>query len=135
MARIRSHPDLGRRLHWFDDAHDEVLATLYRGAAAVLVPSHSEGFGLPALEALGHGTPVVASSGGALPEVLSDVPAGAVRFADPSSPQAWATAVEELTADPDTLAAARAAAAAFTPRTWGESAEGFAGALLRAAQR
>lgn len=135
VARIRSHPDLGRRLHWFDDAHDEVLATLYRGAAAVLVPSHSEGFGLPALEALGHGTPVVASSGGALPEVLSDVPAGAVRFADPSSPQAWATAVEELTADPDTLAAARAAAAAFTPRTWGESAEGFAGALLRAAQR
>ena len=60
---------------------DEVtLDALYRGAAALAVPSRSEGFGLPALEAMARGCPVLASDAGALPEVLGDagllVPAG-----------------------------------------------------------
>src|SRR5581483_3694203 len=44
---------------------------LYRGAAALAVPSRSEGFGLPALEAMARGCPVVASDAGALPEVMA----------------------------------------------------------------
>ena len=52
---------------------DEVtLDALYRGAAALAVPSRSEGFGLPALEAMARGCPVVASDAGALPEVVGD---------------------------------------------------------------
>lgn len=48
------------------------LPALYGGAAVLLFPSHDEGFGLPALEAMACGCPVVASTAGALPEVLGD---------------------------------------------------------------
>lgn len=56
------------------------LEALYRGATALAFPSEGEGFGLPPLEAMARGVPVVASDGGSLPEVLGDaallVPAG-----------------------------------------------------------
>jgi len=45
---------------------------LYRGAAAFVYPSRYEGFGLPPLEAMACGTPVIAGNGGALPEVIGD---------------------------------------------------------------
>lgn len=48
------------------------LAALYRGALALVYPSQYEGFGLPVLEAMSCGCPVVASSGGSLPEVVGD---------------------------------------------------------------
>jgi len=50
----------------------EDLVLLYRAADVVLYPSRYEGFGLPPLEAMACGTPVVASMGGSLPEVLGD---------------------------------------------------------------
>ncbi|MCK5131833.1 MAG: glycosyltransferase family 4 protein [Candidatus Sabulitectum sp.] len=49
---------------------DNDLLTLYRGAVALLLPSTSEGLGLPVLEAFACGTPVIASDGGALPETV-----------------------------------------------------------------
>ena len=51
---------------------DEELVTLYKNAKAVLQPSYMEGFGLTALEAIGCGTPVIASNQGALPEIVSN---------------------------------------------------------------
>ncbi len=51
---------------------DEELATVYRGALAFLFPSLYEGFGLPPLEAMACGTPVLASKAAAIPEVLGD---------------------------------------------------------------
>lgn len=65
------------------------LDVLFDAAAAVVVPSRYEGFGLPALEAMAHGRPVVVSSAGSLPEVVGD--AGLV--VDPDDVPSWADAV------------------------------------------
>jgi len=75
----------GRRAHWRNFGHpagvrtlvlgavEEVrLAALYRGAAAFVFPSTYEGFGLPVLEAMAYGAPVVASSAASIPEAGGD---------------------------------------------------------------
>ena len=69
---------------------DEELARLYRGAAVSVYPSRFEGFGMPIVEAMACGTPVVASSHPSLDEACGDV---AVR-ADPDDPAAIAAAIE-----------------------------------------
>jgi glycosyltransferase involved in cell wall biosynthesis len=56
-------------LGWIDDA---TLASLYRDAVVFAFPSRYEGFGLPALEAMTHGTPVVTTSNTAIPEAAGD---------------------------------------------------------------
>lgn len=61
MNRIRSHPEFGRRLLHFHDLSDEELVFAYRQAHCLLFPSFIEGFGLPIVEALHHGLPVMAS--------------------------------------------------------------------------
>jgi glycosyltransferase involved in cell wall biosynthesis len=58
--KIHRHPKFGRRLFWFESIPDEVLTTLYRIAAAVILPSEAEGFGLPLVEAACRGVPVIA---------------------------------------------------------------------------
>ena len=68
---------------------DDLLPGLYAGAAAFVLPSLYEGFGLTALEAMAAGTPVVAADRGALPEVVGD--AGVL--VDPEDPAAIADAV------------------------------------------
>jgi len=60
---------------------DEQLASLYQGAQAVIVPSLYEGFGLPALEAMQRGAPVISSSATSLPEVVGE----AGLYFDPNS--------------------------------------------------
>lgn len=70
---------------------NERLAT-YRRALALVMPSHTEGFGLPALEAMTIGVPVVAASRGALPEVLG----GAGVLCDASDPLALSAALESV---------------------------------------
>ncbi len=51
---------------------DEDLPGLYRGATAFVSPSHYEGFGMPLLEAMASGTPVITSDRGSIPEVVGD---------------------------------------------------------------
>jgi glycosyltransferase involved in cell wall biosynthesis len=79
---------------------DERLATLYREAAAFVFPSRFEGFGIPIVEAMACGTPVVASSHPSLDEACGDA---AVR-ADPESPEALAAAIERAVRERDELA-------------------------------
>lgn len=71
---------------------DDDLALLYSGAALYLQPSLDEGFGLPPLEAMACGTPVLSSSAGALKETLGD----AAALLPPSEPEVWAEVMTEL---------------------------------------
>jgi glycosyltransferase involved in cell wall biosynthesis len=56
----------------FMKGSDEVLANLYTHATALVYPSHYEGFGIPPLEAMHYGCPVVASNASSVPEVVGD---------------------------------------------------------------
>ncbi|WP_226633720.1 glycosyltransferase family 4 protein [Novosphingobium profundi] len=71
---------------------DAELRALYAGASAFLFPSLTEGFGLPPVEAMHSGTPVIAAHAGAMPEVCSD---GAL-LVSPEDPRAWREAVDAL---------------------------------------
>jgi glycosyltransferase involved in cell wall biosynthesis len=89
--RLRS----ANRVEWVADASDDRLRKLYREAIAVVVPSRAEGFGLPALEAMAVGTPVVSSGGGALPEVTGD----AAQLVEAANGDAWRAAIERIASD------------------------------------
>lgn len=71
---------------------DEVLSALYLHAEAMVYPSIYEGFGLPPLEAMAHGTPVAASRVASIPEVLGD----ACQYFDPEYPESIVDALEQI---------------------------------------
>jgi glycosyltransferase involved in cell wall biosynthesis len=105
---------LAHRVHFVSRVADETLAALYASADVLLCTSRAEGFGLPPLEALAQGTPVVASSLPALREVLGDV----ALYAPPGDDAAFAGKVSRLLGDAElrgTLAErGRARAASFS---------------------
>jgi glycosyltransferase involved in cell wall biosynthesis len=79
---------------------DADLPALYRGATLALVPSQYEGFGLPALEAMACGAPVLSSDATALPETVGD----AAELFTPGDPGALARSIAGLIARPERLA-------------------------------
>ena len=101
-----------------------VLAAVYRRAALVLLPSSREGFGLPVIEAMACGTPIVCSD---LP-VLREVGGSAVEYCPPGDPAAWASTItamlRERASNPSNWAGRRAAGLARSSQfTWAECAE------------
>jgi glycosyltransferase involved in cell wall biosynthesis len=73
LVEVAKRCHVADRLVFTGRVPEEQLPALYRGAVAVAIPSLHEGFGLPALEAMAAGRPVVASNASALPEVVADV--------------------------------------------------------------
>src|SRR5262249_12249612 len=102
---------------------DDDLAYLYSRAEALVQPSLMEGFGLPPVEAMACGTPVLSSTAGSLPEVVG----GAGLFFDPTDVAAMAGALRRL-ADAPWLRGDLAARALARSRRF--TREATAGALL-----
>lgn len=121
QAQLRSHPEQGRRLIWIDDASDELLAELYRAVAGLVAASHGEGFGLPLIEALAQGAPVLARDLPVFREVGGDL---FDYFAD-DAPQPLAARVQDWLAN---LRRPDADAIAALPR-WANSATALAAIL------
>jgi glycosyltransferase involved in cell wall biosynthesis len=121
-ARRRVH-----RLGWVGGVDREALLA---GAAVVAYPSRYEGFGLPPLEALAAGTPVVATTAGALPEVLVD----AAQWAPPGDVDALAGALRTVLDDParagEIVAAGAGRLAAFS---WDRTADALVELYRRSA--
>jgi len=89
--------ELVGRLFFTGPVDDLDLAPLYSGAVGFVYPSHYEGFGLPVLEAMQCGTPVISSATSSLPEVVGD----AGLLIDPADLDALAAAMLRLYSEPD----------------------------------
>ncbi len=95
----------GVRLRLTGYVSDATLAALYRGAAVASLPSRHEGFGLPALEAMACGAPLVAGRAGNLPDLCGD----AALLVEPGDPRELAAALGTALGDPATAARLRIA--------------------------
>jgi len=98
LERI-DRPPLRGRVRYLGYVDRTRVRELYEGAAVLVLPSFEEGFGIPALEAMSVGVPVVAARRGSLPEVLGD----AGLLVDPDRPAEIASAIARMLTD-DALA-------------------------------
>jgi len=134
FERVRNR-GLQERVYFPGYVADEDLPPLYRGALVFVHPALYEGFGLPPLEAMACGAPVICSNGGALPEVVGD----AALLFEPQDTGSLVQALRDLLADEERRQAlasagqARAAqfswerAARETLAVYGEAASGSKG--------
>ncbi|MDQ3489245.1 MAG: glycosyltransferase family 4 protein [Acidobacteriota bacterium] len=87
-----SSPEDSQMIELAGKISDDALVQLYRGASGLVYPSLYEGFGLPLLEAMACGTPVIASRASSIPEVTGE----AAVLLDPNDDAGWAEAIESL---------------------------------------
>jgi glycosyltransferase involved in cell wall biosynthesis len=122
LADIRNDPQLAGQILMIGDADDDMLGALYQGAAFCVYPSVYEGYGLPVIEAFSHGKVVLASTGGALPELAQ----GFSPCLDPADEQAWYETMKHWIESPQALVPyEREIRARFRHPTWSQAAADF----------
>ena len=94
-AVLHTAKSFGDRVRFTGEISDSELIAFYRGATALVLPSLYEGFGLPLLEAMQLGCPVLASTAGSLPEIGGD----AALYFDPRNPASLASRLLEIQDD------------------------------------
>lgn len=115
-------------VRWLGRLSDDELADTMQGALCLAFPSFVEGFGLPPLEAMALGCPIVVSNRASLPEVCGD----AAMYASPTAPEEWLSSFIALRTNPelrqDLIARGRARAANFS---WTRAASVYLDALAQ----
>lgn len=96
LRRLADRLGVGTRLRFADPMPDRDLVELYRTSDVLVLPSRWEGFGLPALEAMALGTPVVCSDRGSLPEVVGNCAV----LVDPTSVSEISAGIQSVLSDP-----------------------------------
>jgi glycosyltransferase involved in cell wall biosynthesis len=118
--RVKGSKALENRVYFTGYLSDEQLVALYSSSLAAVMPSFSEGYGLPAIEALACSAPLLCSNGGALPEVAGE----AAHYFDPFDSSSIAQGIIRIVNDPalreDLALKAKARADIFT---WPKAAQ------------
>lgn len=108
---------------------DETLVALYQNALALICPSADEGFGLPVLEAMACGCPVITTAGGSLPEVVGEAAAMMVA----NKPETWPAVWESVIRDADQRETMREAGLKRVVEfSWERCAQAYAEILVKA---
>jgi len=94
LARLKSHSEIGKKLFWLNSAGDDDLDFAYRNADALVCASFAEGFGLPLVEGLQRGLPVIASDIPVFREVAGDF----AEYFDPRNSSHLRAIVDEVSA-------------------------------------
>jgi len=92
VAKLRLHPELGKRLFWLEGISDEYLEKIYAAGTCLIMASEGEGFGLPLIEAARHKLPIIARDIPVFREVAGD---HAFYFPGDKSPQVVAEYIEK----------------------------------------
>ena len=129
LRNLMRRLNLENRVLWTGFLEDEDLAPLLSGAVALVMPSHCEGFGLPAVEAAACGTPVIATTESPLPELLE----GGGLFVSSCDQQALTSAMTKMLDDGVRSSMASVALEKARALTWEKSAASTMSALQETA--
>lgn len=119
--RINEHPQKGKNFFHFIGLDDGAIDYLYSKAYLVAFPTHAEGFGLPIIESLQRGTPVVASD---IP-VMREVGKQYCRYFKPGDTEDFKRIILELTEKPEEYEKLKNEVNNFKPTTWEEATKNF----------
>ena len=127
--RLKTHPKYGKNIFFFEGKNDETISYLYQTAFFSVFPTFMEGYGMPAVESLIYGTPVLLSD---IP-VMHEVAGGFADYFNPSDPKQLANLVLNGLNNQEKYFQKKRELAYYQPQTWkqfGESlAEGICGII------